>query len=110
MFELLDDNAFKTISEQSMNYSPKNTEKFQTLWFDTKPKSFREVIILPKITNEITQKVEKIMEEEKIIQDNNSKAKLSTTDPKWRDAEQKQEDEEEQMKKLYEKYEINLDA
>lgn len=110
VFELLDDNAFKTISEQSMNYSPKNTEKFQTLWFDTKPKSFREVIILPKITNEITQKVEKIMEEEKIIQDNNSKAKLSTTDPKWRDAEQKQEDEEEQMKKLYEKYEINLDA
>ena len=66
VFELIDDNTFKTISEQSINWSQKN-DIYQTLWFDTKPKSFREIIVLPKITSDIIQKVEKAMEKENLI-------------------------------------------
>lgn len=110
VFELIDDNQFKSISEKAINYSSKNLDEFQTLWFDTKPKSFKEVMVLPKITNEMTRKVEEAMEREKLIQENNRAAKLSTTDPKWRAVEQKQKEEEEQMMKFYEKYGINIES
>ncbi|OHT10882.1 hypothetical protein TRFO_19675 [Tritrichomonas foetus] len=107
VFELLDDSVYKTIADQAINQPKKNTEKDLTLWFNTKPKSFREIKILPKITSEMAKQAEEVVQKENEIQINQKVARISAIDPKWRVAEAQQLKEEEEMINLYQKYGID---
>lgn len=106
LYELLDDLDYKNIIDASTDYSDKSNPIEMTLWFDTNPKSFREISKLEKISEEDQITVERIINQEIEIQKNRQVIQESTVDPKWRIAEQELDEEEKKMQKLYEDFGI----
>ena len=108
--ELLTDASYKIIYDHAINQSNNNQNETNiTLWYDTKPRSFRELRVLPKITPEIEKEVEDALQKENMIKVDQKEASDYAVDPKWRTIENDQVIEEDNMKELYEKFGIDIE-
>ena len=102
--ELLAAPDFQSIMEQSTSRISKKDDSNVTLWFDTEPKSYREILITPKITNEQKNQIYQSMEEQVAIEEERIRVLNTVSDPKWRELEDEQAKEENDIQELLKKY------
>lgn len=108
--ELLAASDFQSIMEASSSRISKKEDTNVTLWFDTEPKSYREITISPKITDEQKEEVLNGMKEQKEMENNRLNILASVGDPKWMEIEAAQKKEEEEIQALLDKYNVKLNA
>ncbi|KAK8900365.1 hypothetical protein M9Y10_002692 [Tritrichomonas musculus] len=106
--EILAASDFQAIMESSSSrITSMNDNSKVTLWFDTEPKSYREITITPKITDEQKNSVFKGMEEQREIEAKRNAILDSVADPKWAKIDAEQRKEEEDIQALLQKYNKN---
>ena len=108
--ELLAASDFQSIMESSSNRITTKDGKNVTLWFDTEPKSYREIRITPKITDEQRTEVFNGMEEQLEIERKRDEILDSVSDPKWAKIDAQQIKEEEEIQALLRKYNSNANT
>lgn len=92
--ELISSSDFQAAAELSASRIAKEGEKDVMLWFDTEPKSYREMQIWTKMSDEEKAAIVKAIEDEKKAEELRVKILDSVGDPKWRELEEKQKGEE----------------
>jgi hypothetical protein len=102
--ELLAAADFQAITEQSTTRIAKKGDSIVTLWFDTEPKSYREIRITTKISDDMKARVFDGMNKQRELELNRLRTLNSVGDPKWRELETREQQEEDEMKQLLKKY------
>jgi hypothetical protein len=102
--EILAAADFQAIAEQSTTRIAKKEDSVVTLWFDTEPKSYREIRITTKISDHMKAKVFDGMDKQRELELNRLRTLNSVGDPKWRELETREQQEEDEMKQLLKKY------
>ena len=88
---------FQQAAELSSSRIAKDGEKDVMLWFDTEPKSYREMQIWTKMSDEEKNQIIKAIEDEKKAEELRVQILDSVGDPKWRELETKQKAEEDDV-------------
>lgn len=107
--ELLSASEFQSIMESATTRISKKEDSKVTLWFDTDPKSYREITIAPKISDEEKNSVFNGMKEQEEIEAKRNAILESVADPKWIKLDSEQRKEEEDIQALLKKYNANAD-
>ncbi|OHT14224.1 hypothetical protein TRFO_15529 [Tritrichomonas foetus] len=108
--ELLAESDFQNIMEQSTTRISKKEDSNVTLWFDTEPKSYKEIVITPKLTPPQKEAIIKGMEEQRDIEEKRNAILSSVSDPAWRNLEIQQKKEEDEMQELLRKYNVQMNG
>lgn len=95
--ELISASDFQQAAELSSSRIAKDGEKDVMLWFDTEPKSYREMQIWTKMSDEEKNQIIKAIEDEKKAEELRVQILDSVGDPKWRELETKQKAEEDDV-------------
>jgi hypothetical protein len=106
--ELLAAADFQAITEQSTTRISKKDDCVVTLWFDTEPKSFREIRITTKLSDEIKTQVTEGMAQQREAETQRMKILDSVGDPKWRELEEKEKEQEGEIAELLKRYNAEL--
>jgi len=106
--ELISSNDYQNAAESSENRVSQTDESKVTLWFDTKPKSYREISIFPKISDDVISSIFKLTQKEIEYEKSRESILNSVGDPKWRDLEKHQMVEENNILQLLSKYGISM--
>jgi len=102
--EILAAADFQTITEQSTTRISKKEESVVTLWFDTEPKSYREIRITTKVLDDVKAMVFEGMAQQKAIEETRLRTLNSVGDPKWRELEEQERKDEDEMAALLKRY------
>jgi hypothetical protein len=102
--ELLAAVDFQVISDLSATRVAQKDDSVVTLWFDTEPKSYREVRITTKISDEVKKTVFTGMEQQREREENRQAVLNSVRDPKWKEFEAKEKQQEHDVRALLAKY------
>lgn len=109
MYELLDQTTYKAFNDQALKHKTVE-EGNATLWFDTKPKSYRNFVIHPKIPDDLRNKVNESIENEKCSQELRVQTLQNVIDPKWKELERQQNEKENELLELYQKFSIDAES
>jgi hypothetical protein len=104
--ELLSAVDFQLLAEQSTTRMSKKDDCGVTLWFDTNPKTYREIRLTPKIMDDQKEAVVAGMREQVEFEARRTETLNSVSDPKWREMEEQQSKEEAAILELLSKYDI----
>jgi hypothetical protein len=102
--ELLADSDFQTIAALSTTRISKKEDSVVTLWFDTEPKTFREIRITTKLSDEMKARVYEGIESQKEAERQRMLVLNSVGDPKWRELEEREREQEEEITALLKQY------
>lgn len=101
--ELWSHDGFRQLLEDASSQITKSTGNEIVLWFDTNPKSYREFVIHPKIKENLEQRIPNLLDQQLKYEEQRKKRVESLNDPKWKEIEEKQLQEESEVKSLLEK-------
>jgi hypothetical protein len=106
--ELLAAADFQTIAEQSTTRISKKEDCVVTLWFDSEPKSFREIRITTKLSDEMKATVYEGMAAQREAERQRMMVLNSVGDPKWRELEEMERVQENEIADLLKRYNASL--
>lgn len=92
--ELLDDAVYKDAFDSAESRINKGNEREITLWYNTVPKTYREMYNWDIITPEQQEQLIQLFEAEKVNEMNRIDVLNSVGDPKWREIQDRQAQEE----------------
>ena len=95
--ELISSVDFQSIADSSSSRISKEGEKDVTFWFDTTPKTYREMTIWTKLTPEEKKTIHSLIDAEHKEEDDRKEILKSVGDSKWRELENQQRIEEYQV-------------
>jgi hypothetical protein len=102
--ELLAALDFQTLAEQSSNRISKRDESRVTLWFDTEPRTFREIRITNAIADQVKAEVFDGIERQLEAEKHRKMVLDSVEDPKWVQLEAEENEREEEISALLLRY------
>jgi hypothetical protein len=106
--ELLAASDFQAIAETSTTRISKKEDCIVTLWFDSTPKSYREIRITTKLSDDMKAAVYDGIRNQMEIEKQRMMVLISVGDPKWRELEEREREQEEEIAALLKRYNASM--